>query len=153
MRLETVRGNLVSLAEEGQFDVIMHGQNCWHGWKKGIVTQIGRSFPAAKKADMATRRGCKKKLGTYSFARVTLPSGKDLVILNCYTQFSYGQGNHLNMTAMREVLALINKDFKGLKVGYPKIGAGQAGGVWKDISAVINAELMDVDHQLVVYGG
>ena len=45
----------------------------------------------------------------------------------------------------------INSDFSGLKVGYPLIGVGQAGGDWTEIEKIIDETLTDVDHQLVVF--
>ena len=38
---------------------------------------------------------------------------------------------------------------KNLRIGYPKIGAGLAGGDWTIISKIIDEELKDIDHTLV----
>ena len=43
----------------------------------------------------------------------------------------------------------ICNDFKGKKIGYPKIGAGLAGGDWDLISHIIHEELAGEDHTLV----
>ncbi|HHJ3076692.1 TPA: phosphatase [Vibrio parahaemolyticus] len=151
MKLEKSFGNLVAKAKDAQFDVIIHCQNCFHGWKKGIVKEIASTFPEAKKADLATRYGDKKKLGTYSSATINLECGKTLVVANLYAQFSFGQGKHLKDKALRDCLMKINSDFAGLKIGYPLIGAGQAGGDWAEIEKIIDETLTDVDHQLVVF--
>ena len=76
MKLEKIFGNLVTKAKDAQFDIIIHCQNCFHGWKKGIVTEIASTFPEAKEADLATCYGDKKKLGTYSSATINLEGGK-----------------------------------------------------------------------------
>ncbi|WP_318493513.1 macro domain-containing protein [Photobacterium leiognathi] len=149
MKLNTLKGCLVEHAKQGHFDLILHGQNCKHGWKKGIAKKIALHFPEAKKADLMTKHGDKKKLGTYSQANIIIQD-KPLTVINCYTQFNYGQGKHFNETAFRKCLRLINDEFAGKTVGYPKIGAGLAGGDWLTISAIIDEELTNIDHQLVV---
>lgn len=151
MKLEPISGNLVELAQEGVFDAIVHCQNCFHGWKKGIVVSIGEAFPEAIEADLKTVKGDKSKLGSYSFAKVTLSSGKTLFVINLYAQYSYGQGKHLSENFLAEGLRKINTDFSGLKIGYPLIGAGQAGGNWNEIEPILDTNLKDVNHQLVVF--
>lgn len=150
MKKHTIKGDLIKMAKNGDFDVIVHGQNCIHGWGAGIAKDIGRVFNAAKKADLSTKYGDKKKLGDYSYAVIKLDCGKKLVVVNAYTQYKYGQGVHLNMRALSQVFEKINKDFKNKNIAYPKIGAGRAGGKWKEISEVIDEKLVDLDHTLVV---
>ncbi|MER8782100.1 hypothetical protein NKH60_12735 [Mesorhizobium sp. M1006] len=41
--------------------------------------------------------------------------------------------------------------FAGKRIGYPKIGAGLAGGDWETIASIINDELAGEDHTLVEY--
>jgi O-acetyl-ADP-ribose deacetylase (regulator of RNase III) len=40
--------------------------------------------------------------------------------------------------------------FSGKRIGYPKIGAGLAGGDWNIISSIIDKELIGEDHTLVL---
>jgi len=149
---KSIKGNLITLAKEGEFDVIVHGQNCLHSWGNGIVKELGRSFPEAKRADKATPFKDKKKLGTYSQAKVTLKSGKELIIVNAYTQYDFGQKKvHLNYRALEEVFNLIARDFPDKTIAYPKIGAGRAGGDWKKISTIIDEKLKNNNHILVVF--
>lgn len=150
MKNKVKKGNLIQMALDGHFDGIIHGQNCIHGWGAGIAKDIARHMPAAKKADLATRKGDKKKLGKYSMAKIKLDNGKELIVINAYTQYKYGQGIHVNYRAMDDVFELINKDFPGLHFAYPKIGAGRAGGDWKRISSIIDLNMTDTDHTLVV---
>lgn len=149
--LKIIKGDLVEMASKGDFDVIVHGQNCFHGWGAGIAKTIGRRFPQAKKADKETRFGDKKKLGTYSFAKVTLDCGKELIIVNAYTQYNFGQGLQLNYNALEKVMEKIAEDFSDLHVAYPKIGAGHAGGDWKKISASIDEKLEKLNRTLVIF--
>jgi O-acetyl-ADP-ribose deacetylase (regulator of RNase III) len=45
----------------------------------------------------------------------------------------------------------IKIDYTGKLIGYPKIGAGLAGGNWNQISKIINEELVDENHTLVEF--
>ncbi len=148
---KTLKGDLIHFAKQGCFDLIIHGQNCKHGWKKGIAHTIGLHFPQAKKSDLETLYGDKKKLGSYSYANITLDSGKNLIVVNAYTQFNYGQGNHLNIKALESCFLKIKNDFPNLHYAYPKIGAGLAGGNWNQINTVIEAIFQDQQHTLVVF--
>ena len=40
--------------------------------------------------------------------------------------------------------------FSGKRIGYPKIGAGLAGGYWNIISKIIDKELEGENHSLVL---
>lgn len=147
----TIKGNLIALAKTGEFDVIIHGQNCFHSWGKGIVKEIAKDFPEAKRVDLLTAYGDKNKLGTYSYAKVKLKSGKELIIINAYTQFHYrGKGVHLNYNALETIFSNISNEFLDKKIAYPKIGAGRAGGDWKKISKIIDEKLIGFEHTLVV---
>ncbi len=148
---KTLKGDLIHFAKQGCFDLIIHGQNCKHGWKKGIAHTIGLHFPQAKKSDLETLYGDKKKLGSYSYANITLDSGKNLIVVNAYTQFNYGQGNHLNIKALESCFFKIKNDFPNLHYAYPKIGAGLAGGNWNQINTVIESIFHDQQHTLVVF--
>lgn len=147
----TVKGDLIHLAKEGRFDLIVHGQNCFHGWKKGIAHSIGLNFPAAKKADLATIYGDKKKLGFFSSAEIELDCGKTIVVVNAYTQFRFGEGIHCNLNAIEKSMLAIAKAFPGLSIGYPKIGSGHAGGDWRAISPLIERAFEKHTSTLVIF--
>ncbi|HEY1136842.1 MAG TPA: macro domain-containing protein [Xanthomonadaceae bacterium] len=144
-------GNLLDLAVAGRFDVIVHGCNCQCTMGAGIARTIKQHFPEAYAADKATPKGLREKLGTISFARIQRPEA-EFVIVNAYTQFHW-QGNGLKaeyeaiQRAMREVKAR----FSGLRIGYPLIGAGLAGGDWNIIAPLIDEALAGEDHTLVRY--
>jgi O-acetyl-ADP-ribose deacetylase (regulator of RNase III) len=53
--------------------------------------------------------------------------------------------------AIRSVFKKIKSNFSGKRIGYPKIGAGLAGGDWDQISKIIDEELIDEDHTLVEF--
>jgi O-acetyl-ADP-ribose deacetylase (regulator of RNase III) len=145
--MKQINGDLISLAKNGQFDVIVHGCNCFNTMGAGIAKLIKSEFPEAYKADLQTEKGSKDKLGTISFAK----SG-DLTIINAYTQHNWrGRGIKADYEAIRRAFKEIKLQFSGSKIGYPAIGAGLAGGDWEVIAQIISEELNGEDHTLVVY--
>lgn len=144
-------GNLIDLAEQGRFDVIVHGCNCFHTMGAGIAKEIKNRYPRAYVADTQhTENGDKSKLGHYTWAIVTSKANEVFTIINAYTQFHYGKGGlHVDYEAIRSVFALIKKDYPGKSIAYPCIGAGLAGGDWNTIQAIINQELDGMVHHLV----
>lgn len=68
--MNTVSGDLLQLAVDGHFDVIIHGCNCQCQMGKGIALAIKRRFPEAYAADCRTAKGDVAKLGTISVAEV-----------------------------------------------------------------------------------
>ena len=145
------QGNLVELAQQGQFDVIVHGCNCFNTMGAGIARQIAHVFPQARLVDLATPKGDRFKLGTYSHAIVHALNGRRIVILNAYTQYTFNrQEKVVDIGAIDKVFQRIEKAFAGSHIAYPKIGAGLAGGNWNDIAPVIDARLLGQRHTLVV---
>lgn len=86
--MQTEQGDLVPKAKAGEFDVIVHGCNCFCQMGAGIAKTIKQVFPSAYQADLATVAGDQAKLGTYSVAQVNVP-GKVLTIMNGYRQFHW----------------------------------------------------------------
>lgn len=146
-----IDGDLVALALKGRFDVIVHGCNCYCTMGAGIAAQIKEEIPQAYAADCATRSGDLSKLGTYTSAHISAPV--NLTVVNAYTQSTYRAGQRVlaDYDAIRNVFALIAKDFDGLRIGYPAIGAGLAGGDWGAIYPIIKEQLHDQDHTFVRY--
>ena len=149
--MRTVKGDLLKLAAAGEFDVIIHGCNCFHTMGAGIAKSIKQRFPDAFAADLETEMGSRAKLGSFSSATVDC-DGRALTIVNAYTQFDMG-GRRINADydAIRSVFRKIKSTFPGKRIGYPMIGAGLAGGDWNVISRIINEELNGENHTLVEY--
>ena len=126
--MNRVKGDLVELALKRDFDVIIHGCNCFGQMGTGIAASIKAVFPEAYNADVYTKKGDKEKLGKYSTATVE-NNGHQITIVNAYTQFHYrGQyDNKVNYDALKKVFWKIKNDFAGRRIGYPLIGAGLAG--------------------------
>jgi O-acetyl-ADP-ribose deacetylase (regulator of RNase III) len=123
--MKIINGDLIELGKNNEFDIILHGCNCYNVMGAGIAGQIAQQFPDAQMADNETLRGDAGKLGTYTIGM----SGR-LVILNCYTQFGISStGNDVfEYTAFERVLDKIAHRFGKWRIGLPLIGMGLAGG-------------------------
>ncbi len=147
--MQIEKGDLVQKAKAGEFDILVHGCNCFCTMGAGIAKTIKQVFPAAYQADLATVAGDRAKLGTYSTARVEA-EGRPLTIVNAYTQYQWrGPGPHADYEAIRQVFRRLKQEFAGQRIAYPAIGAGLAGGDWATIAAIIEEELAGEHHVFV----
>ncbi|MEM7102746.1 MAG: macro domain-containing protein [Bacteroidota bacterium] len=149
--MKTVKGDLIKLAEDGIFDVIIHGCNCFCTMGAGIAKTIKQKFPKAYEADLATEKGDKTKLGTITWSESQTRHG-ELIIVNGYTQYYWGgKGRQADYDAIKSVFETIKEKFSGKRIGYPAIGAGLAGGDWTIISEIIRKALEGEDHTFVEF--
>lgn len=150
-----VNGDLLILAQEGNFDIIAHQTNCFATWNKGLAKQIKEAYPFAYQVDKETEYGDYNKLGNYSV--YTHKSFEEHVpfrlILNIYSQYDMGRDKcYTDYDAMRVALRKINKAYKGKKIGLPKfMGCGLAGGDWSIVQPIIKEELKDMYVTVVNY--
>jgi O-acetyl-ADP-ribose deacetylase (regulator of RNase III) len=70
--MKIIKGDIIKLAQQGQFDVIVHGCNCFCTMGSGIAKAVKSCFPIAFQVDLKTQKGEKAKLGTYSSATVEM---------------------------------------------------------------------------------
>lgn len=141
-----IRGDLIALAQDKQFDVIIHGCNCFNAMGAGIAPQIAKAFPSAYKIDQGTVKGDKDKLGTISLA---FDPRYELYIINAYTQFQFGGQHPLDYIALGKCFKQIKTLFHNKRIGYPEIGAGLGGGDWNKISKIIDKILDGSNHTTV----
>jgi len=152
-----VNGNIVTLAEEGHFDVVVHGCNCFCVMGAGLAPQMARAFGADKFALEQPRfKGVINKLGMIDYEYRDVP-GRKLAVVNAYTQYGFGR-NHANGTespvdyeAIQMAFRKMNHIFKGKTIGVPQIGCGLAGGSWSIVRKLIHAELADMKVVIVNY--
>ena len=151
--MNTIKGDLIKYAQDGQFDVIVHGCNCFHTMGAGIAKQIKIKFPEAYAVDRTTNYGDKNKLGSLSSVDVKVKNDHIVTNVNGYTQWKYWSKNaqNLDYNALRLVFRKIKKDFPKKKIGFPRIGAGLCGGNWNRISKIIDEELNGADYTLVEF--
>lgn len=99
--MQKTKGDLIKLALNGEFDVIVHGCNCFCTMGKGIALTIKNVFPEAYQADLKTNKGDKQKLGKYSYAKLQR-NGYQITVINAYTQYHYGGcGNKADYNAIK----------------------------------------------------
>ncbi len=158
--MNVVSGNLITLAERGLFDVIIHGCNCYCAMGAGIALDIKNQYPDAYQADLDTEKGDSNKLGTFSYHQYPKEANENyglygLVVVNAYTQFLYGRGLQADYESIDAVFKIIGQTNRNtdIRIAYPRIGAGLAGGDWNHISQIIDKRLYGCNHTLVEWDG
>lgn len=135
--VKVVKGDLIKLYREGQFDEIVHGCNCHHTMGGGIAGQIAMEFPSSVQADMSTVYADRNKLGTSSISGTAFG-----LITNLYTQYYPGQEKPTDLyDNIRKGFTHLNDmidDDTEWHCGIPLIGAGIAGGDWEIIKGIID---------------
>ena len=164
--MNTIKGNLITLAKDGTFNLIVHGCNCHCTMGSGIAPAIAEAFNGPmgpRQADNLTVAGDRGKLGDYTVSAWLHPDTlHSVLIINAYTQYDiaseYGD-IMVDYDAVRSCFKDITDSVKNfvhpdpIRIGYPMIGAGLAGGDWDVISAIINEELEGLNHTLVEWDG
>lgn len=129
--MNTVKGNLLDLAEAGEFDIIVQGCNCFNAMGGGIAKEIAMRYPNVAEVDAQTIRGDYNKLGNYTMASVVVPNKKPFTVINAYTQYSTsrGPGNDVfEYVAFELILQKLAAKFGEHRFGFPYIGMGLAQG-------------------------
>ena len=152
--MKEVKGDLVSMLYYREFDVGIHGCNCFHKMKSGIAKSMVEVFPALEDADkFDSLYANEEKLGSFTSRSFSDTNMGYVTIINAYTQFTYARDRRVaDYDAIRKVFKRIKNMFgsKGFSFGIPKIGSGLAGGDWSIISAIIEEEMEGEDLTLVV---
>jgi len=155
--MNIIEGNLIEMADSGEFDAIMHGCNCFCTMGAGIAKNIRDRWPEVYDIDRQTVRGATDKLGKFTFAVVKTRANTILTVFNLYTQYRYGMkyGPPFDYDAFTNALRGLKPLFVGenYTVGMPMIGAGLAGGDWRIISEIIEEEFQNVNYNIVRYHG
>ena len=135
------KGNLLDMAENGDFDIIVQGCNCFNAMGAGLAPQIAKRYPMAEQVDSDTARGSILKLGNWTMAwNVEDPKHPiQFRIINAYTQYSTSrQGEDVfEYAAFELILRKLAHQYGKQRYGLPYIGMGLAGGDKKRIMAMI----------------
>lgn len=143
--MKYITGDLLALAEQGHFDIIIHGANCFNTMGGGIAKQIKAKYPGAANADARTFRGDFNKLGNCTM----FDAGKFLIV-NAYTQYNMSKGEDVfEYAAFSLILQKIAHFYPTAKVGLPMIGCGLAGGNKEIIMAIME----DFSEKITSTGG
>ena len=147
-------GDLLALAEQGEFDVIIHGCNCKCIMGGGIAAQIARRYPQIADADATGGHygGDYLKLGNFTYGtaygKSQLHTGMvngpvvstAFKVVNAYTQFEPSTGDDVfEYAAFELVLNKILYKFGPVRYGLPYIGMGLAKGDPNRIMPIIHA--------------
>lgn len=167
-----VDGDVIKLARDGKFDVIVHGCNCFCRMKRGIAPQMAEAFGADRFPLENTKyTGDIRKLGQIDIVKYCYDlDGKawnaeheealhltgtydfTLHVVNAYTQYTWDTNKKpFDYDAFKLCLRKLNHIFKGKHIGMPKIGSHLAGGVWGEIEKIIKHELKDCRVTVVNY--
>lgn len=152
MNFKEIDGDLIKLAKEGTFDVIVHGCNCFNRMKRGIAPQMAEAFGCDKfYMERPAMLGSINKLGQIDFQicyirdnnkigkyitdlnleKIKKSTPEAFAVVNAYTQYNWDtQTKPLDYEALRLCLRKINHLFKGFHIGLPLIGCHLSGGIW-----------------------
>jgi O-acetyl-ADP-ribose deacetylase (regulator of RNase III) len=132
------------MAENGEFDVIVQGCNCFNAMGGGIAKEIKARYPHAAEVDSSTQRGDYNKLGNWTSAAVVTPK-ESFLIINAYTQYNTSTGADVfEYVAFELILQKLKHQFGGLRIGFPYIGMGLARGDKKVIMEMLERFAADI---------
>lgn len=127
-KLIHAKGNLLDLAEAGDFDIVIQGCNCFNTMGGGIAREIAQRYPHVAEVDAGTARGDYTKLGNWTTAAVVTPES-GFVVINAYTQYGMSNGEDVfEYTAFDMVLQKLSHLHGTKRFGLPYIGMGLANG-------------------------
>ena len=126
-------GDLIELAEDGKFDIIVHGCNCFNTMGGGIARAIRTRHPGAAAVDMDTISGDVTKLGNW-----TVFDANQYIIINAYTQYKMSTGSDVfEYDAFDLILRKLYLLTPRADYGFPLIGMGLAKGnasiIWESL--------------------
>jgi O-acetyl-ADP-ribose deacetylase (regulator of RNase III) len=140
------KGNLLDLAEAGEFDIVVQGCNCFNTMGGGIAREIRERYSEAAIADARTIRADYTKLGNWTKADVGETTR--FTIINAYTQYNMSRGDDVfEYTAFLLILEKLLHAYGDKRIGLPYIGMGLAGGDRETIIPMIEEFAYRVDDQ------
>lgn len=133
--MKIVKGDLLKLADKGEFDIIVHGCNCFHAMNSGIAGSIKEKWPETVVADKQTEYGSEDKIGNYSSYQ-----DNDLLIVNAYTQYNVSANGEdvFEYYGLIKIFEKLYDSYPDKRYGLPKIGCGLANGDEEEIMGIIN---------------
>lgn len=153
--MKIIKGDLIKLAKQGHFDVIVHGCNCFNTFGRGIALTIKEEFPQAFIANCKTEKGDITKLGKMTSSSAFADNGLQFTIVNAYTQYTWwGDGDLFEYAAFQNILlhfTKVNAMYPKLRWGFPLIGCGLAGGNKERILKMMEDTLVGMDVTVVEF--
>ena len=81
-QIQYIKGDLITLALQGKFQVIVHGCNCQNKMGAGIAKQIAKQWPGVLELDSYMAKKGMNALGNIG----VFDTHKKLQVINAYTQ-------------------------------------------------------------------
>jgi O-acetyl-ADP-ribose deacetylase (regulator of RNase III) len=129
-KLKHAKGNLLDLAEAGEFNIVVQGCNCFNTMGGGIAREIRQRYPEVADVDQHTARGDYTKLGNWTLGYAWFDKTSDpYIIINAYTQYNMSTGEDVfEYTAFELILQKLAFQYAKSRFGFPLIGMGLAKG-------------------------
>lgn len=146
---------LPTIKNDNVVHLIVHGCNARGKMGSGFAKELRERFPAAYQEYYNFH----KQYGLTEGTIVDHVDSTNLVIVNAITQDYYGYdgGKYVSYDAIDSCFELIQniaeelvQDGKEVKVHFPLIGAGLAGGHWDVIESIINHRLTAAEKNLYI---
>lgn len=141
-----IEGDLLELAEEGNFDIIAHGCNCQTVMGAGIALAIKNKWPEVFDADKYNPLMPTLRLGNIDFVHIS----SRFIVCNMYTQYNPGSdGDYAAISLCFKKLALWTD--RDMRIGIPLIGCGIAGLKWEIVSKIVQSRMSNHNITVVKY--
>lgn len=159
--MKYVEGDMFKMAEQGLFDFVIQGCNCYNAMGSGVAKTVRDLYKPAYNADLATKEGDLSKLGKFTIATIKGPfhDSEEFRIINAYTQAGFWDTGKPNVDyeavydCFKSIKLIYDNYPSGLfKFAIPKIGAARGGGSWDIIEGIIDSVGIE-DLTCVVYNG
>ena len=129
--MKYIKGDLIELFKQGEFDIIAHQCNCFSIFGAGIAKRLVEEFPAIELQDKQSDYSSIDRFGTIDDILVRASGYR--TIINIYSQYRPGgctltgiDSFEVRLGALENCLYQINKNNKGLKIGLPLLASGLA---------------------------
>lgn len=149
--IEHRKGDILDALEKNEIDVLVHGCNCDGGFGRGIAGQIRKKWPSVARYYEDCFRLDFCILGNIDY--VFFDNNRTYIV-NAYTQQNYGpvdKGPYVSYEAIRSIAQKVFYGFPDKKIGFPRIGAGLAGGNWEIIQNIIIEEAEYAEANVVFF--
>lgn len=152
MIFKEIDGDIFEYIDTGEYDVIIHGCNCFSKQKSGIAYPISKKFYTDQyymernnhplNIDEKSRYN---KLGCIEWENKYIDPillGKTIAVANCYTQYHPGADARYNAIGM--CFDKLNFIFKGKDLIMPQVGCGIGGLSIEIVKQLIHTKLKDL---------
>lgn len=153
MNYTEIKGDLIEAFLNKEVDVIAHQVNCFGIAKSGIAVKIFEALPWLAESYFSDKRPYNNRLG-----KLTAAKNENQWGFNLCGQFHHEHSHPAYKThyaalylALKLMASILKKEGAVLRVGFPLLGCGLAGGDWDHVSENIKRAFSDTDFEIIVY--